>query len=143
MFQNLLKKLKKLTKRRGRGYGSGKGGHTVGFGQKGQKVRGKGEVRPYFEGGNTPFHRRIPKYRGRGFKGLDRWVSVNIRWLAERITEPDVVVDIPFLKQLGVRIPQGKKVRIYGKVELKVPFKVKGIYLTQGARESIENAKKD
>lgn len=50
-------------KRVGRGIGSGTG-KTCGKGHKGSKAR-KGTKRPGFEGGQTPFHRRIPK---RGFK---------------------------------------------------------------------------
>ncbi|MFW5702480.1 MAG: uL15 family ribosomal protein, partial [Candidatus Dojkabacteria bacterium] len=49
----------------GRGYGSGKGGHTVGRGQKGQKSRsGYKKPRPGFEGGQMPLSRRIPKLKG-------------------------------------------------------------------------------
>ncbi len=48
-------------KRRGIGTGSGHGG-TSGRGNKGQKARtGKGKVHPYFEGGQLPHHRRLPK----------------------------------------------------------------------------------
>lgn len=50
-------------KRVGRGIGSGTG-KTCGKGHKGSKAR-KGTKRIGFEGGQTPFHRRIPK---RGFK---------------------------------------------------------------------------
>lgn len=49
-------------KRIGRGYGSGKGGHTVGRGQKGQKARRK--VKPGFEGGQLPLGKRLPVRRG-------------------------------------------------------------------------------
>ena len=45
---NLPKTISKRKKRLGRGYGSGKGGHTVGRGQKGQKTRGK--IGVLFEG---------------------------------------------------------------------------------------------
>ncbi len=60
-----LSSLPRLTGRRtkakriGRGYGSGKGGHTVGKGAKGQKVRNK--IRPYFEGGQVPMVKRLPR----------------------------------------------------------------------------------
>lgn len=142
MFQTLLKKLKNNTKRRGKGYGSGKGGHTVGFGQKGQKARGRGKVKYFQEGGNTPLARRIPKYRGRGFTGSQKWISVNLSWLASKIENPETLVDISFLRKLGVDIPEGKKVRIFGKAEVKVPFKVAAtIHVSRGAKESIEAAR--
>ena len=48
-------------KRIGRGIGSGHG-KTSGGGHKGDKVRGN--VRPGFEGGQTPTHRRLPQLRG-------------------------------------------------------------------------------
>uniref|UniRef100_A0A831Z1B9 50S ribosomal protein L15 n=1 Tax=candidate division WWE3 bacterium TaxID=2053526 RepID=A0A831Z1B9_UNCKA len=53
-------------KRVGRGYGSGKGGHTTGRGAKGQKVRGR--IRATFEGGQLPLVRRLPRQR----RGLPR-----------------------------------------------------------------------
>lgn len=55
-------KTKKAKKRVGRGIGSGKGGHTTGRGNKGQKARSK--VSPTFEGGQLPFYKRIPKAPG-------------------------------------------------------------------------------
>lgn len=50
-------------KRLGRGYGSGKGGHTSGRGQKGQKSRGKLAI--WFEGGQLPLIRRTPFIKGK------------------------------------------------------------------------------
>lgn len=56
----------KRPKRIGRGYGSGKGGHTVGRGQKGQKARGK--IGILFEGVKIKksLIRRLPLQRGKG-----------------------------------------------------------------------------
>lgn len=56
----------KKGKRVGRGYGSGKGGHTVGRGQKGQKTRGK--IGPLFEGtkNKKSLFQRLPVIRGKG-----------------------------------------------------------------------------
>lgn len=62
-----LPKIKnKVAKRLGRGYGSGKGGHTVGRGQKGQKARGK--IGILFEGLKVKksLIRRLPLQRGKG-----------------------------------------------------------------------------
>lgn len=56
-------------KRLGRGYGSGKGGHTSSRGQKGQRSRSSIPV--WFEGGQLPVIRRVPYQRGKGrFKSL-------------------------------------------------------------------------
>ena len=53
-------KIGKKAARRGRGIGSGLG-KTSGRGQKGQKSRSGGGVRPGFEGGQMPLFRRLPK----------------------------------------------------------------------------------
>ncbi len=52
----------------GRGTGSGHG-KTSGRGEKGQKSRAGGGSHPWFEGGQLPLHRRVPK---RGFVNLFR-----------------------------------------------------------------------
>jgi large subunit ribosomal protein L15 len=57
---------KKNTKRLGRGSGSGQG-MTAGKGTKGQKARSGGGTPPWFEGGQMPLQRRIPK---RGFTNI-------------------------------------------------------------------------
>src|SRR3972149_1988059 len=62
----LKKTVKKSKKRLGRGYGSGKGGHTSSRGQKGQKSRGK--VGVIFEGYKVKksLIKRLPLLRGKG-----------------------------------------------------------------------------
>ena len=57
---------KKNRKRLGRGVGSGQG-KTAGKGSKGQNARSGGGVRPGYEGGQMPIHRRLPK---RGFTNI-------------------------------------------------------------------------
>ena len=57
---------RKAQKRVGRGTGSGLG-KTSGKGQKGQKSRSGGGVKPGFEGGQMPLYRRLPK---RGFTNI-------------------------------------------------------------------------
>jgi len=47
----------------GRGIAAGKG-KTAGRGTKGQKSRTGGTIQPWFEGGQTPIHVRLPKLRG-------------------------------------------------------------------------------
>jgi large subunit ribosomal protein L15 len=56
----------KQRKRLGRGQGSGLG-KTAGRGQKGYKSRSGSSIRPGFEGGQMPLHRRLPK---RGFNNI-------------------------------------------------------------------------
>ena len=54
---------RKANKRKGRGIAAGQG-KTAGRGTKGQKSRSGGSVRPYFEGGQTPLIRKLPKLPG-------------------------------------------------------------------------------
>ncbi|MCY3595388.1 MAG: 50S ribosomal protein L15, partial [Bacteroidetes bacterium] len=62
-------------KRLGRGVGSGKGGHSSSRGNKGQKSRtGNHRMPAWFEGGQMPLQRRVPKF---GFKNPNR-VSYNV-----------------------------------------------------------------
>ena len=67
---------RKATKRIGRGTGSG-WGRNAGKGEKGQKARSGGGVRPGFEGGQMPLYRRLPK---RGFTNIfaKKIVSINV-----------------------------------------------------------------
>ncbi len=66
MTRTLPKIVQRSKKRTGRGYGSGKGGHTVGKGQKGQKTRGRISV--IFEGVKVrkSLIKRLPFKRGKG-----------------------------------------------------------------------------
>ena len=58
----------KTSKRRGKGAASGLGG-TAGRGHKGHKARAGGKIPSWFEGGQMPIQRRLPK---RGFKNPGR-----------------------------------------------------------------------
>jgi large subunit ribosomal protein L15 len=80
MVQTDLPKLvKKKSKRRGKGYGSGRGGHTAGRGQKGQKARNK--IGVLFEGVKTKksLLKRLPLRRGKGkLKAKNKPIVVKI-----------------------------------------------------------------
>ena len=54
---------RKARTRVGRGIAAGQG-KTAGRGTKGQKARTGGTIQPWFEGGQTPIHVRLPKLRG-------------------------------------------------------------------------------
>src|SRR3989338_8654985 len=94
-----LEKLTKTTsgskKRLGRGYGSGKGGHTSSRGQKGQKSRGKLPV--YFEGSKMrkTIIRRLPMLRGKlkFSAGKNKPVIINLKDLAGWPKETPVTVE--------------------------------------------------
>jgi len=64
---------RKGRKRIGRGIGSGSG-KTSGRGQKGQKSRSGGNPHPWFEGGQMPLYRRLPK---RGFTNIFKKELIN------------------------------------------------------------------
>ena len=78
------------SKRLGRGNGSGKGTYS-GKGQKGQKSRSGGNIKPGFEGGQTPLIRRMPKLKG--FKTpIDHTCTVvNLDTLNEKFEDGDTV----------------------------------------------------
>ena len=80
---------RKRRKRIGRGDSSGYG-KTAGRGEKGQKSRTGSKSRPFFEGGQIPLFRRLPK---RGFKNPDRivYALVNLNVLEDNFNAGDVV----------------------------------------------------
>ncbi len=61
----------------GRGIAAGKG-KTAGRGTKGQKSRAGSSIPPWFEGGQTPLHIRIPKLRGFRNVGRIEYEVVNV-----------------------------------------------------------------
>jgi len=62
-FNELSVKKNRSAKRVGRGIAAGRG-KTAGRGTKGQKARKSGNVRPGFEGGQTPLTKQLPKLPG-------------------------------------------------------------------------------
>jgi large subunit ribosomal protein L15 len=82
MNNRILKSVSRRRKRLGRGYGSGKGGHTVGKGQKGQKTRKKLGV--LFEGVKVKksLIKRLPFLRGKNkFKGGLKPIVIDLKLL--------------------------------------------------------------
>ncbi len=84
--------------RKGRGIGSTLG-KTSGRGQKGQKARSGGGVRPGFEGGQMPIYRRLPK---RGFKNHFRKEFVPVSLADLELFENGTVVTEELLLQSGL-----------------------------------------
>lgn len=127
---------KKNKKRVGRGNGSGSG-KTAGRGNKGQNSRSGGGVRPGFEGGQMPIHRRLPK---RGFTNIFKKnvAIINIRDL-ERF-ESGSVVDENLLIQKGLIKGKRDSVKLLGKGDILHPLVIKVNSVSNGAREKIEAA---
>jgi len=121
--------------RRGRGVGSGLG-KTAGRGQKGQKARSGGGVRPGFEGGQMPLVRRLPK---RGFKNPFRveYEVVNVGQL--NIFEPGTEVTPELLRQRRL-VRRDLPVKILGEGELDRPLTVRAQAFSASAREKIQAA---
>src|SRR5690554_62294 len=84
--------------RKGRGPGSGLG-KTAGRGQKGQKSRSGGGVRPGFEGGQMPLVRRLPK---RGFTNVFAKVYSIVNLKDLEVFEENTLVTPELLKEAGL-----------------------------------------
>ncbi len=120
-------------KRIGRGPGSGKG-TTAGRGTKGQNSRSGGGVRPGYEGGQMPIHRRLPKI---GFTNIfkKRIAVVNIRDLTR--FESGATVDIISLIREGLIKGKLDGVKLLGQGEIKKPLTIKLQRISKAAREKI------
>lgn len=126
----------KARKRLGRGVGSG-WGKTSGRGTKGFKSRSGGNVRPGFEGGQMPIHRRLPK---RGFTNIFKkeFAIVNIKDLAR--FEEGQVVDEAALVAAGLVKGRRDGIKILGNGEITCKLTIKACQVSKSAREKIEAA---
>jgi large subunit ribosomal protein L15 len=124
------------SKRIGRGQGSGNG-KTSGKGQKGQNSRSGGGVAIGFEGGQTPFFKRMPK---RGFTNFTRkeYAVVNVEEL--NCFEDGAVVDFAALKEAGLVKKQLDGVKVLGNGKLEKKLTVKAEKFSKTAATAIEEA---
>ncbi len=120
-------------KRVGRGIGSGLGGYS-GKGGKGQTQRSGGSIRRGFEGGQTPLHRRLPKFGFTNTAFADVYEIVNIGQLESFKGEitPDALHD--------AKVIQGRRLKILAKGTLKKALKVKAHKISEAAKKAIESA---
>jgi large subunit ribosomal protein L15 len=126
---------KQLTKRLGRGIGSGLG-KTSGKGHKGQKARAGGYHKVGFEGGQMPIQRRVPKF---GFTSRKSLVSCDVM-LAELVKLEGDVVSLDTLRAANVIQKTIKFAKIVLSGEIARAVTVKGLKVTKGARAAIEAA---
>ena len=125
---------RKTPRRLGRGVGSGRG-KTAGRGTKGYNSRSGGGVRPGYEGGQIPLHRRLPK---RGFANIfgKNIAVINIRDLAR--FDKGTVVDEVALVEAGLVKGKRDGIKLLGQGEIKHSLDVKVDLISKSAREKIE-----
>lgn len=126
---------KKAARRHGRGIGSGLG-KTGGSGVKGQTSRGKGKVRPGFEGGQMPIYRRLPKFGFTSQRALD---TAEVRLSELAFVQGDAVT-LDSLKAANVVRKDKVRARIILSGDIQRAVTVKGLAVTKGARAAIEAA---
>lgn len=125
----------KRRKRVGRG---GSHGKTSCRGSKGQNARSGGGKGPAFEGGQTTWYRRLPKFRG--FKSLNKieFYEVSLSALSvfkkDQLVTPEVLCENKIVKNLN------KPVKVLANGQIKVPLTVRLHKFTKSAKELIEKA---
>ncbi|TYP91467.1 LSU ribosomal protein L15P [Fodinibius salinus] len=131
---------KKKAKRIGRGQGSGRGGHTVGKGHNGQRSRSGFKERFWFEGGQMPLQRIIPKW-GFNNKFRTEYVPVNtgtIEYFIEhgRLEEE---ISLDDLRNAGL-IGKGDLVKLLGDGEIETAIEIEVHDSSESAEKKVEDA---
>lgn len=127
---------RKRRKRIGQGMGSGHG-KTATRGAKGQRSRAGSRMRPGFEGGQMPIHRRLPK---RGFTNIFKkeYAIINLRDLSEITPESNVTPQLLLERGMIKRVGDGLK--ILGDGELTAPLTITAHHFSKSALEKIRKA---
>ncbi len=132
---------RKNPKRIGRGQGSGHGGTST-RGHKGAGARSGTKYRPWFEGGQMPLVRRVPKF---GFHNPSRkeYQIVNVERLDELVAKgkiSDRKVTPEVLYALGVVAKKGVPIKILGNGELKSKLEISAHAFSKSAIQKIESS---
>ena len=140
MKLNELKPAKNSThtkKRVGRGESSG-WGKTCGRGHKGQKSRAGASIPAWFEGGQMPLVRRLPKRGPRriAHKRIE-YDIVNIQTLNRFDSGTTITPDI--LRETGITKKKNAKIKILGEGNLEKQLTVQGHRFSKSAVEKIES----
>lgn len=126
------------SKKVGRGYGTGVGGHTTGKGQKGQKSRAGGKIRPGFAGGQNPLYKSLPRYRG--FKpGKMKPRGVNLGSINSKYKSGEIVT-LGSLRARGLIDSKAKSAKILSFGDIKQKVTVKNLPVSKSAEEKIKKA---
>lgn len=137
MYSNDLRPAKGARKERKRVARGGKRGTFSGRGCNGQNSRSGGGKGPGFEGGQTPWYRRLPKYRG--FTNIFRteYQTINLYDLnkieSESVT-PELLLELGFVKTLR------KPIKVLGNGSLEKSVNVSLHAFTKSAKQAIETA---
>jgi len=127
---------KKKRKRVGRGPGSGHG-MTSCRGSKGSQSRTGNTTHPWYEGGQMPIQRRLPK---RGFTNLFRVEYQVINLGALDRFEANATVDIDALLDKGLIRHLNNPIKLLADGEIKKPLKITVHACSQKAKEAVEKA---
>ncbi|MCB1275133.1 50S ribosomal protein L15 [Prosthecobacter sp.] len=129
---------KKRRKRIGCGESSGHG-KTSCKGHKGQMARAGRGIRPGFEGGQMPMHRRLPKKGFNNAQFKDTFEVVNVGDLNETFQDGAVINDAA-LREAGLVSRSCDFIKILGTGDLARKFTIQGAQVSATAREKIEKA---
>lgn len=123
-------------KRLGRGVGSGSG-KTAGRGSKGHNSRSGGGVRPGFEGGQMPIHRRLPK---RGFTNIFKKEIAVLNICDLNRFETGSVVDEAAVVRSGLVKGRWDGIKLLGKGDIEYPLTIRLNAVSKSARAKIETS---
>ena len=129
---------RKNKKRVGRGPGSGHG-KTSTRGMNGQLSRSGAKKKAWFEGGQMPLQRRVPKF---GFTNIFKveYQVVNVQDLQKLVDAKEKVVTSEILRKYGFVRKKDRPVKILGSGELKGKLQVEANAFSKTAKEKIESA---
>ena len=133
-------KLKKKSKRVGKGIGSSKG-KTSGRGHKGQKSR-SGVAIKSFEGGQMPLYRRLPKRGFNTIKSKKDIIAINLDKIQTLIDNKKIIssnkITLNELQKIDLINKKYKKIKILGKGDVKTKFDAEVNFISKPAKEKIE-----
>ena len=132
---------RRLRKRVGRGEGSGRGGTST-RGMNGQLSRSGAKRKAWFEGGQMPLQRRVPKFGFTNiFKVYYQVVNVNsLQRVADEKKLNEEILNASSLKKLGLIKSLKKPIKVLGKGELKAKVNLEVDSFSIKAKEKIEAA---
>ena len=130
---------KKNRKRVGRGEGSGKGQES-GRGMNGAKSRSGYSHRAWFEGGQMPLQRRVPKF---GFKNPNRvsYRPINVKRVLEYIEAGKLTEKVTLADFVEVGLANKKDlIKVLGNGDLEVKLEIEAHAASASAIEKVEKA---